>query len=131
EALETNGAYFVDDYEKQRLENLIYINGRFNPAIVGQSPQKLAEMAGIAIPEQTQVIVAEETEVGTEHPFSIEKLSPMLALYTVKDEGDAFAKTQDILALGGEGHTVGIHAEDKNIVQLFGLEQKANRVIVN
>lgn len=131
EELEKNGAYFVDDYEKKRMEMLIMKNGSLNPAIVGKSPAKLAEMAGIVIPENSTVIVAEEENVGKEYPFSIEKLSPILAFYTVDNEEEAIEKCQNILKLGGEGHTVGIHAENEEVVKNFGLIQKAYRVAVN
>lgn len=129
--LENCGAYFVDDYEKKRLEMIISNNGNLNPKIVGQSPAKLAEMAGIVIPEECQVLIAEETEIGKAYPFSMEKLSPILALYTADNAEEANTICEKILDFGGAGHTAGIHAEDTNVVQQFGLKQKAYRVAVN
>ena len=79
--LENQGAYFLDDYEKKRMEGIILINGRLNPKIVGQSPQKLAELAGIAITDDCKLLIAEESNIGKAHPFSLEKLSPLLAFY--------------------------------------------------
>jgi acetaldehyde dehydrogenase (acetylating) len=95
------GAYFLDDNEKQKMASLIMVNGRLNAKIVGKSPQTLGEMVGIEIPSDTKVIIAEETNVGKEYPFSVEKLSPILAFYTVKDMEEASAISVALLELGG------------------------------
>ncbi|OCA91759.1 acetaldehyde dehydrogenase (acetylating) [Pseudobacillus wudalianchiensis] len=129
--LESEGAYFLDEYEKKRIEDIILVNGRLNPSIVGKSPQRLAEMAKIIIPEKAKLLIAEETNVGKSHPFSLEKLSPILALYTVQDSQEASNVCNELLELGGLGHTIGIHAENQDIIERFGLEQKVSRVIVN
>jgi acetaldehyde dehydrogenase (acetylating) len=125
------GAYFLDDNEKQKMASLIMVNGRLNAKIVGKSPQTLGEMAGIEIPSDTKVIIAEETNVGKEYPFSVEKLSPILAFYTVKDMEEASAISVALLELGGLGHTLGIHAEDEKIVEAFTIDKPVSRVIVN
>ncbi len=71
--LERAGAYFLDDYEKKRIEQLILQNGSLNPDIVGKSPQVLAQMAGISVSENTRLLVAEETNIGKAFPISLEK----------------------------------------------------------
>ncbi|MEI3175898.1 MAG: hypothetical protein V8S96_05110 [Lachnospiraceae bacterium] len=50
--------------------------------IVGRSAQAIADLAGIEIPAGTKVLVARETGVGRGHPYSNEKLAPILAFYT-------------------------------------------------
>nr|WP_275899445.1 acetaldehyde dehydrogenase (acetylating) [Bacillus piscicola] len=129
--LETQGAYFLDDYEKKRMESLIVVNGRLNPQIVGQSPQALAEMAGIYIEDDVRVLVAEETGVGKKYPFSVEKLSPILAFYTVQDWQEGSSLCNELLEHGGLGHTLGIHADDMEVIEKFGITQKVFRVVVN
>ncbi|HEY9576303.1 MAG TPA: aldehyde dehydrogenase family protein, partial [Pseudobacillus sp.] len=129
--LESEGAYFLDDYEKKRIEDIIIVNGRLNPGIVGRSPQKLAEMAGILVPEKAKVLIAEETNIGKSYPFSLEKLSPLLAFYTVQDWEEASNVCNELLELGGLGHTLGIHSENQEIIERFGLDQKVSRVVVN
>ncbi|MFC5448487.1 acetaldehyde dehydrogenase (acetylating) [Paenibacillus aestuarii] len=132
-ALKLHGAYVLQEQEKRKVEAVISVNGgrSLNPQIVGQSPQKIAEMAGISIPEGTRVLLAEETEVGLAHPFSIEKLSPLLALYTVEDWQEGCRRCIELLELGGLGHTLGIHCEDQNVIEAFGLEKPASRIVVN
>jgi acetaldehyde dehydrogenase (acetylating) len=129
--LKQQGAYFLNDEEKQKVASIIMVNGALNAKIVGKSPQVIAEMAGIVIPSDTKVLVAEETNVGKEYPFSIEKLSPILAFYTVKDMEEASAIAVALLELGGLGHTLGIHAEDEKIVEAFTIDKPVSRVIVN
>lgn len=129
--LESQGAYFLDDYEKKRVGSIILSGGRLNPRIVGQSPQKLAEMAGIAIPDDCKVLVAEEENIGKEYPFSLEKLSPILAFYTADDWQEAMDISRRLLKMGGLGHTFGIHSEDPQIVEKVALSQETFRIVVN
>lgn len=130
-ALKEQGAYFLDDHDKSRVASAIVVNGALNPKIVGRSPQKIAEIAGIIVPADAKVLVAEETEVGKAYPFSVEKLSPILALYTVADWREGSAMCHKILEFGGLGHTLGIHCEDQAIIEAFGTEMPTSRIIVN
>lgn len=125
------GAYFLNEEEKRKVESIILVNGGLNAKIVGKSPQVIGEMAGIEVPSEAKVIVAEETEVGKEYPFSIEKLSPTLAFYTVKDMQAASELAQKLLDAGGLGHTVGIHAEDEKVIEAYTIDKPAGRIIVN
>ncbi|WP_339228975.1 acetaldehyde dehydrogenase (acetylating) [Aeribacillus sp. FSL K6-2833] len=125
------GAYFLNEEEKRKVESIILVNGGLNAKIVGKSPQVIAEMAGIEVPSEAKVIVAEETGVGKEYPFSIEKLSPTLAFYTVKDMQAASELAQKLLDAGGLGHTVGIHAEDEKVIEAYTIDKPAGRIIVN
>jgi acetaldehyde dehydrogenase (acetylating) len=129
--LKQQGAYFLNEEEKQKVASIIMINGSLNAKIVGKAPQVIAEMAGIEVPSDVKVLVAEETGVGKQYPFSIEKLSPILALYTVKDMEEANDLTQKLLESGGLGHTVGIHAEDEKVIEAYTLSKPAGRIIVN
>jgi acetaldehyde dehydrogenase (acetylating) len=125
------GAYFLNEQEKQKVASIIMVNRGLNAKIVGKSPQTIAEMAGIEIPSDTRVIIAEETNVGKEYPFSIEKLSPILAFYTVKDWHEGSDVCVKLLELGGLGHTLGIHAEDEKLVEEFGIDKPVARIIIN
>lgn len=129
--LKKQGAYFLNDDEKQKVESVIMVNGALNAKIVGKTPQVIAEMAGIEIPSDAKVLVAEETNVGKEYPFSIEKLSTILAFYTVKDMEEASRIAEELLNFGGLGHTLGIHAEDEKVVEVFTIDKPVSRVIVN
>jgi hypothetical protein len=69
--------------------------------------------------------------VGREYPFSVEKLCPVLAFYTVKDWQEGCRRCLELLEQGGLGHTLGIHCEDSLVIEAFGLEKPASRIVVN
>lgn len=134
EELTSQGAYMLSDSEKEQVARIIMpggASGGLNPRIVGKSPQCIAEMAGFQVSGQVRVLIAEEREVGKAYPFSIEKLCPLLALYTVSDEEEGCKLCKRLLVLGGLGHTLGIHAEDMQTIESFGLAKPASRIVVN
>ena len=61
----------------------------------------------------------------------MEKLSPLLALYTVADWREADELARRLLEFGGLGHTFGIHCKDETVIEKFGLSQPASRIVVN
>ena len=84
--LKAGKAHLCNAEQKQALSKLLVTpNWTINPACVGQSPTKIASMAGFTVPPETSIIAAELDGVGKQHPLSMEKLSPVLALYWVKD----------------------------------------------
>lgn len=131
-ALEKNGAYLLNDEEKKKMEKTISpVPGKVNPKIVGKSPQVIAELAGISIPEGTRILVGMEDRVGKDVPFSLEKLSPVFAFYTVRDTDHAKEVCLDLLNLGGRGHSLSIHTQDDRIAREFSIEMPVSRILVN
>lgn len=102
-----------------------------SPECVGQSPQKIAKMAGFSVPEDSTILVAEIQGVGREHPLSAEKLSPVLSLFFVKDWAGALCASEAILRFGGLGHTCVIHAKDDARVREFAQRMPAMRILSN
>jgi acetaldehyde dehydrogenase/alcohol dehydrogenase len=88
------GAYFLSSEEKEKLSQLILEDGHINAKIVGQSVEKIATLAGITVPDNSRVIMAEIEEIGLNEPFSYEKLSPILAMYRAKDFEDGVKKAE-------------------------------------
>lgn len=130
--LRNNGAYFLNAEEKVLVEKVITpAPGKLNPNIVGQNAVKIAEMAGINVPATTSVLIAEETRIGKEVPFSIEKLSPIFALYTAEDYEEAKEYCLKLLNLGGRGHSLSLHTNDDAVAKEFALEMPVSRLMVN
>jgi acetaldehyde dehydrogenase (acetylating) len=98
---------------------------------VGQSAEKIAAMAGFKVPPGIRAIVAHADGVGVMYPISMEKLSPLLAFYVVKDWQEGCAKCIEILSFGGLGHTLSLHTREDRIVREFGLKKPAFRICVN
>ncbi|OQO98774.1 acetaldehyde dehydrogenase (acetylating) [Geobacillus sp. 44B] len=129
--LKKYGAYLLSETEKERVESIILTEGSLNPKIVGKSPQAIGKMAGLSFPTEVKVLVGEEKEIGKNIPFAIEKLSPILALYTVDGWEEGCDVCIRLLETGGLGHTLGIHCQDHAVIKAFALKQPASRIVVN
>ena len=130
--LKKNGAYILSDEEKLIMEKVVSpVPGKVNPKIVGKSPQVIAKLAGITLPEGTRVIIGMETKVGKEIPFSLEKLSPVFAMYVASDLNHAKELCLSLLNLGGRGHSLSIHTETDAIAREFAMDMPVSRILVN
>ncbi len=102
-----------------------------NPAIVGQSAAKIAEMAGLDLPADTQLLVAPLEGVGPQWPLSSEILAPILAWYVVRDFERAVNMCLDLNFYGGMGHTASIFSNDDAKIKTFASLMNAGRILVN
>jgi hypothetical protein len=102
-----------------------------NPRIVGKSASDLANMAGIEIPPGTRLLVCEEQGVGLDYPFSKEKLTALIACYTVEDWQEACQLCFRLLKIGGMGHSLAIHSQDEKVIREFSLKKPVSRILVN
>ena len=131
-ALESNGAYRCNDEQAAALEKILIYDGyRINPDCVGQSPQKIAQMAGFAVPDSTRILALELWGVGRDYPLSAEKLSPVLSVYFTKGFEQSVEACREVLNFGGRGHTCVIFSQSKENVKRYGFEMPAFRVLVN
>lgn len=130
--MEKQGAYFLSDEERLKLgKYILRANGTMNPAIVGKSPQVIGELAGINVPASAKVIVAKEDGIGKGHPYSNEKLAPILAFYTAPDYKAIAELCDEILRYEGAGHTFSMHTKDDRMVEYFAERMPASRIIIN
>ncbi len=127
------GSYFLTPEEKQKVAATILVDGHLNAKIVGQSPEKLAQLANIEIPVGTKVLIAEIEKIGIDEPFSYEKLSPILAMYRGKDFQNAIDKANNLIEFGGKGHTCVLYTDSDNQERIkhFESEMKTARVLIN
>lgn len=77
--------------ETEKVCALLFKSGshNMNAKFVGRSPQVIAEAAKITIPAGTRVLIGEQGGVGEGYPLSYEKLTTVLAFYTVRDWREA------------------------------------------
>ena len=127
------GAYILNSKEKEKLAGVIMVDGHLNAAIVGQSAYKIAEMAGIKVNEETKALIAECSKVGTEEPFSAEKLSPVLAMYKADDFEKAVVLAKSLVSFGGKGHTSVLYTNPMNNdrIKHYGHVMITGRVLIN
>jgi acetaldehyde dehydrogenase/alcohol dehydrogenase len=128
------GAYLLKKNEVDKIRKIILVNGSINPNIVGQSACKIAEMAGIKVPESTKVLIGEVESVEADEPFAHEKLSPILALYKAKNFTESLDKAVKLVELGGFGHTSVLYTDQiksKDRIAKFSEVMKTGRTIIN
>lgn len=132
-ALEREGGVLLDREESDRLRATMFSGGRLASAVVAQSAATIAGLAGLVRPEvaKARFLVVAEDGVGAAHPFSGEKLSPVLAFYRADDFDAAVARAAELLAFQGAGHSVGLHTRRPERATHLGLTLPVCRVIVN
>jgi len=125
------GLALIDRQDHAALARVLFDErGALRPDPVAQPAERLAQLAGIAVPTGTRVLGAHLDRVGRDEPLSAEILGPVLSLYREPDVEAGWRRCREILAFGGEGHTVGVHADDAAVVERFSM-LPASRIIVN
>ena len=128
--LKRQGAYFMTREETEKVCRLLFKNGHaMNAKFVGRTPDVIAQAAGISIPMGTRVLIGEQDGVGEGFPLSYEKLTTVLAFYTVEDWKQACELSIQLLQ-NGIGHTMSLHTQNEDIVRKFAVKP-ASRILVN
>ena len=128
------GCYFLDREETEKVRKTIIINGGLNAKIVGQKACRIADLAGVKVPEGTKILIGEVESVDISEEFAHEKLSPVLAMYRAKNINDAFDKAEHLIADGGYGHTSSIYLNattERAKLAEFENRMKTCRILVN
>ncbi len=126
------GCYFLNAAEIDAVGKALVTPQRLpNPALVGKPAAYIAEQAGVRVPPDTRVLIAELKGVGRDYPLSVEKLCPVLSMYTVRDWREGCERCIQILRYGGMGHTMAIHSRNEEVILQFGLKKPAFRIVVN
>lgn len=129
--LVAKGGYVLSDEEKQKFQNVLWVDGHINAKIVAQTPQYIADAAGFEVADDVQFFIIPETGYGPDHPFSGEKMTVSMALYRARDLDHAIELTNNIQAYQGQGHSCGIYSRsDANIMKLANAT-RTSRVMVN
>ncbi|AKJ65703.1 bifunctional acetaldehyde-CoA/alcohol dehydrogenase [Kiritimatiella glycovorans] len=130
---ERRGAAILTPGQKEKVGAVLLKDGKLNAANVGQPAAKIAAAAGIEVPPETKVLVAEVDEVGEHEPFAFEKLSPVLALYRAPAFDRAVDRAVELVTFGGIGHTSVLYTDPRNTERIdrFGARMKTGRVLVN
>jgi len=130
--MEAEGAYFVDETQADALRAVLFhANGAINSAAVGKSPQYLAAMAGIQVPDRARILVARLNEVGRGELLSREKLTTVLGWYEADGWEAGCERCIELIRFGGRGHSLVLHATDEKVIMEFGLEKPVFRIAVN
>jgi acetaldehyde dehydrogenase/alcohol dehydrogenase len=128
-----NNCYFLNEEERLMVEKVAVFEktNSINHLIVGLPAAMIAKLAGVNVPVNTKILIAELEGVGPKYPLSCEKLSPLLACYKVNSFAEGMLIAEETLEYGGLGHSAAIHTADQNLVDMFALRMKAGRIMVN
>lgn len=131
--LQAQGGYLADAGEKQRLQEAIWPNGRLSRAVVAQPPSQIAAVADLENPDahEAKFFMVEEDGVGSDYPFSGEKLCVVLTLYKYDEFDEAVGRVKNILDYMGKGHSCGIHSFDNDHIEQLAAETAVSTVLVN
>ncbi len=128
------GCYVLSADECEKVRKTIIINGALNAKIVGQKACKIAELAGVSVPETAKILIGEVESVELSEEFAHEKLSPVLAMYRAKDFEDALSKAERLIADGGYGHTSSLYINEtteKEKINEYAERMKTCRILIN
>ncbi|MCL2210183.1 MAG: bifunctional acetaldehyde-CoA/alcohol dehydrogenase [Treponema sp.] len=128
------GCYFLNPEETEKVRKTIIVNHALNAKIVGQKAAKIAELAGVSVPETTKILIGEVESVELSEEFAHEKLSPVLAMYKAATFDEALEKADRLVKDGGYGHTASIYLNaqiDTEKLAAFSNKMKACRIVVN
>ena len=127
------GAHLCNEKETKLLERTVIDpqTGFMQPMAVGQKATDIARFVGLSVKPNTKLLIAEIHGVGREHPLSVEKLFPVLAVYRAKSVSEALKTCIDVNHAGGLGHTAVIFSRNEQVIREFGNLINAGRIIVN
>jgi len=133
QALKGQCAVLLSAQQKAQLQALMWPDGKLSSAATGQNASVVAQRAGLAevAALAPSMLLVEESGFGPEHPFSGEKLAPVLTLYRARDFEHAMAIVEQVYAWQGAGHSVGLHSAREDRALQLGLHLPVSRVIVN
>ncbi len=129
---EANGGYVCrNKAENDAVRNAVFVNGGPSKDAVGQSPKKIAELAGITIPEGTKVIVVQPEGTGLTDELGGEKMCPVIAAYKYSTLEEAVKIAAENLEKDGKGHSVSIHSDSEKNIEYIADNLCASRFVVN
>lgn len=127
-----NGCYYVSsENEIEKLTNTLFPGGVMNKNLVGVSALKIAEAAGLSVPEETKVILVKAPAYGKDCLLSKEKMCPVISAYKYGDFSEAVEIAQANLNVEGRGHSVSIHSNNKEHIEYAGERLTVSRLLVN
>jgi sulfoacetaldehyde dehydrogenase len=129
--LQEEGGYLVTEGEKDCLQAILWDSeGHRTPATIARSAGRIAEIAGFRIPAGKSFLIVEENQIGKEHLFSSEKLSPVLAIFKYSGFPNALEMVRGIYEVGGKGHSCGIYSFNDDHIHQLAMVAPVSRMMV-
>jgi acetaldehyde dehydrogenase/alcohol dehydrogenase len=131
--LEAHGAIILRPDEKNRFTAQVFDPDypRLQRSSIGKSAQAIAKSTGIRRNKDFRLIVVPIRQDELQGPYGHEKLAPILSLSTVNNETEGLQVCKRILNNQGRGHTAVIYTQNPELIEQFGREIEASRILVN
>jgi sulfoacetaldehyde dehydrogenase len=131
EQLQREQGHLVTESEKQKLQTVMWDSeGHRKTETVARPAEQIAQIAGFKIPEGKKFLIAEESHIGKEYPFSSEKLSPVLSIFRYSGFENALEMVKQIYEVGGKGHSCGIYSFNDDHIHQLALVAPVSRMMV-
>ncbi|MBX2807558.1 MAG: aldehyde dehydrogenase family protein [Cellvibrionaceae bacterium] len=131
DAFIVEGAHYIDDQaEADKLRQVLFTDGHIAAEVVGQSPETIAQMAGISLPEGTQIILI-KSNGRDDDVLRKEKMCPVMVAFDYETIDDAIALAKFNLDIEGKGHSCAIHSNNQDHVTQAGSLLPVSRLVVN
>jgi sulfoacetaldehyde dehydrogenase len=132
EGLKSHGGYLCNAEEKAKLKEAMWPDGEhINQKVVARAVSKIAEIAGINLPENTTFIMVLGEDPVENDKFADEKLSPVLTLWKYGEFNQAMEYLKRIHAVRGRGHCCGIHTKNEDRIREIAEQAQVSRLMVN
>ena len=86
-------------------------NHGVKPPAVGQTANRLAEMAGITVPYDTKVLVYETGDTSHDNPWANEKLTTLLGMFKAETLDEAYDICAKLVFEAGAGHSAALYVD--------------------
>ncbi len=130
-ALTRAGAHVLTDDERDKVRDLVFPEGHFDPQWVGKDATVIASAAGVRVNPRTKILVAPFDLVVPEEPLAHEKLCPVLGLVRVPTAARGIDAAAAVLRIAGQGHSAAIHSTNPQTIMAFSAAVRVLRVAVN
>jgi sulfoacetaldehyde dehydrogenase len=129
--LQQEGGHLVTAHEKPRLQAVYWdAEGHRTADTIARPASVVARKAGFDIPKGKTFLIVPETQIGKAHPFSTEKLGPVLAIFKYHGFDMALEMVKKIFETGGKGHSCGIYSFDDEHIHRLALVAPVSRMMV-
>jgi sulfoacetaldehyde dehydrogenase len=125
------GGHLVAGDQNKSLQSALWDSeGHRTANTIARPAARIAQTAGFQIPAGKSFLIVEEDRIGKEHPFSSEKLSPVLAIFRYSGFENALAMVKQIYEVGGKGHSCGIYSFNDDHIHRLALVAPVSRIMV-
>jgi sulfoacetaldehyde dehydrogenase len=131
DALQGEGGYLAGPDEKAKLAAVMWdAQGRRTLETVARPARVIAAKAGFQLPEGKSFIIVNEDQIGRSHPFSGEKLSPVLAIFKYTGFDNLLKMVSAIFEVGGKGHSLGVASFNDDHIHRLASMAPVSRMMV-